>query len=83
VAEPDGIPQEAWIRLGAVQEIVRTPNQTLFHRNLLKGCLRQFRASSSNFWRMTGLYGSSLLGALLLAGERARGRGERLARELP
>ena len=26
VAEPDGVPQEAWIRLGAVQEIVRTPN---------------------------------------------------------
>jgi len=25
VAEPDGVPQEAWIRLGAVQEIVRTP----------------------------------------------------------
>ena len=27
MAEPDGIPQEAWIRLGAVQEIVRTPNR--------------------------------------------------------
>jgi hypothetical protein len=26
VAEPDGVPQEAWIRLGAVQEIVRTPH---------------------------------------------------------
>lgn len=26
VAEPDGVPQEAWIRLGAVQEIVRTPD---------------------------------------------------------
>lgn len=25
MAEPDGVPQEAWIRLGAVQEIVRTP----------------------------------------------------------
>ena len=25
VAEPDGVPQDAWIRLGAVQEIVRTP----------------------------------------------------------
>jgi len=25
VAQPDGVPQEAWIRLGAVQEIVRTP----------------------------------------------------------
>lgn len=25
VAEPDGVPQEAWIRVGAVQEIVRTP----------------------------------------------------------
>lgn len=38
VAEPDGVPQEAWIRLGAVQEIVRTPIQpqiqSLFHRNL-------------------------------------------------
>jgi hypothetical protein len=33
VAEPDGVPQEAWIRLGAVQEIVRTPKQELFHRN--------------------------------------------------
>lgn len=30
-----------------------------------------------------GLYGSSLLKALLLAGGRARRRGERLARELP
>lgn len=57
--------------------------QTLFHRNLLKGCLRQFRASSSSYWRMTVLYGSSLLGALLLAGGRTRRRGERLARELP
>lgn len=28
MAEPDGIPQEAWIRLGAVQEIVRTPERT-------------------------------------------------------
>jgi len=27
VAEPDGVPQEAWIRLGAVQEIVRTPKR--------------------------------------------------------
>ena len=35
VAEPDGVPQEAWIRLGAVQEIVRTPIQELSHRNLL------------------------------------------------
>ena len=26
MAEPDGVPQEAWIRLGAVQEIVRTPD---------------------------------------------------------
>lgn len=26
MAEPDGVPQEAWIRLGAVQEIVRTPS---------------------------------------------------------
>ena len=34
VAEPDGVPQEAWIRVGAVQEIVRTPYLTLFHRNL-------------------------------------------------
>ena len=25
MAQPDGVPQEAWIRLGAVQEIVRTP----------------------------------------------------------
>lgn len=33
VAEPDGVPQEAWIRLGAVQEIVRTPKQSVFHRN--------------------------------------------------
>ena len=57
--------------------------QTLFHRNLLKGYLRQFRASPSNFWRMTVLYGSSLLEALLLAGGRERRRGERLARELP
>ena len=30
VAEPDGVPQEAWIRLGAVQEIVRTPNSPYF-----------------------------------------------------
>ncbi|WP_368151952.1 hypothetical protein, partial [Collinsella aerofaciens] len=35
VAEPDGVPQEAWIRLGAVQEIVRTPKQELFHRNFV------------------------------------------------
>lgn len=45
--------------------------------------MRQFRASSSSYWRMTGLYGSSLLEALLLAGGRARRRDERLARELP
>lgn len=25
VAGPDGVPQEAWIRVGAAQEIVRTP----------------------------------------------------------
>ena len=41
VAQPDGVPQEAWIRLGAVQEIVRTPvcqqKQSLFHRNLEVG----------------------------------------------
>jgi len=30
VAQPDGVPQEAWIRLGAVQEIVRTPNSPYF-----------------------------------------------------
>lgn len=32
VGEPNGVPQEAWIRLGAVQEIIRTPN-------LIKGAL--------------------------------------------
>ena len=26
--QPDGVPQEAWIRLGAVQEIVRTPSRS-------------------------------------------------------
>ena len=26
MAEPDGVPQEAWIHLGAVQELVRTPD---------------------------------------------------------
>lgn len=30
--------------------------------------LAPVQASSSSYWRMTGLYGSSLLGALLLAG---------------
>ncbi|WP_373202375.1 hypothetical protein, partial [Collinsella aerofaciens] len=32
VAEPDGVPQEAWIRLGAVQEIVRTPPALFRHK---------------------------------------------------
>ena len=35
MAEPDGVPQEAWIRLGAVQEIVRTPKRELFHRKFV------------------------------------------------
>lgn len=49
----------------------------------ISDAIRQFRASSSSYWRITVLYGSSLLGALLLAGGRTRRRGERLARELP
>jgi len=42
VAEPDGVPQEAWIRLGAVQEIVRTPNRNYFtatHSGMVVGDL--------------------------------------------
>lgn len=40
----------------------------LYEPVAVQRCLRQLRASSSSHWRMTGLYGSSLLGALLLAG---------------
>ena len=36
MAEPDGVPQEAWIRLGAVQEIVRTPKGVKRQRKSLR-----------------------------------------------
>ena len=36
MAEPDGVPQEAWIRLDAVQEIVRTPYRRVFLRRIVR-----------------------------------------------
>lgn len=44
VAEPDGVPQEAWIRLGAVQEIVRTPFNPSRRPN------RNYSTATSPFW---------------------------------
>ena len=68
MAQPDGVPQEAWIRLGAVQEIVRTPKWEIFHAHLAGAIQRRLGADDVGQWQIVSI-GGNVVDALFAKGD--------------